>query len=51
MENGVILTWSLENIITVTLMALAGYLVFVALSQFLRQGGPKAILQTVQGGG
>lgn len=41
--RGVLLTWSLENWITVVLMAAAGYFLFAAVSQFYKSGGVKGV--------
>ena len=49
MENGVILTWSLENIVTVVAMAAVGYLLFGLIAQFVRQGGVGPQLRTIIG--
>lgn len=39
MGDRVLLSWTVENWITVVLMAALGYMLFALLAQFFKQGG------------
>jgi hypothetical protein len=38
-SRGSLLTWSIENWITVVIMAALGYMLFAVVTQFFKQGG------------
>lgn len=44
--RGALLTWSIENWITVVLMAALGYMLFALVTQFFKQGSVGGALQS-----
>jgi hypothetical protein len=42
--RGVLLSFTVENLITVTIMAALGYMLFAAITQFFKNGGVKGSL-------